>query len=174
MDLDTAFLILRVFAGLVVAAHGAQKALGWFGGQGLLGWHSGVEKMGFRPVGFWAHMAAWGELAGGLCLAVGLFTGLVAGVLVMDMIVAIWKAHWAKGFFVQNGGYEYPLTLLVIFGLMGLAGPGAYSADAPLRLVSWTMTLFLVTLVVGLTAMWASTRPAAVARVEEERRRRAA
>lgn len=175
MDLNTAFFILRVFAGLAIAAHGAQKGLGWSGGPGLERWKGSVQKMGMRPHAFWAHAAAWGELVGGLCLTLGLLTGIAAGVLVMDMIVAIWKVHATKGFFVSNGGYEYALTDLVVFGLIGLAGPGAYALDGATGLASWSATLFIVALVLGLVTMWAGTRPAAAALAmmsEEERRRR--
>ena len=175
MDLDTGYLILRVFAGLAIAGHGAQKALGWSGGPGLERCKGNVEKMGMRPHGFWAHAAAWGELVGGLCLTLGLLTGIAAGVLVMDMIVAIWKVHWSKGFWVTAGGYEYALTNLVVYAVMGLAGPGSYAVDTALRLATWSGPLFLATIVLGLVTMWSGTRPALpVAREEEERRRHAA
>jgi putative oxidoreductase len=174
VDLDTMVTVLRVFVGLVVAGHGAQKAFGWLGGTGLAGWTAGVAKMGLRPPGFWANAAAWGETVGGLMLAIGLLTGIAAGVLVVDMIVAIWKVHWIKGLWIANGGYEYAMTNAVIFGLFGLAGPGAYSVDAALRLESWTILLFATTLLIGLLGVWGATRPAAVERVEEERHRRVA
>jgi putative oxidoreductase len=174
VDLETTFALLRVFAGLVIAAHGAQKVLGMFGGPGMGGFTKMVEGIGFRPAPVWAAVAAYGELVGGLMLAAGLLTGIVAGILVVDMIVAIWKVKWAKGFWSANGGYEFDLTLLTIFGLFGLAGPGAWSLDAPLRLASWTMLLFAATVAVGLFGVWSGARPAEVARTEEARRRRAA
>lgn len=55
MDLDTAFTILRVFAGLLIAGHGAQKAFGWSGGPGLAGFGGMVDQMGSRPRGLWSH-----------------------------------------------------------------------------------------------------------------------
>lgn len=174
MDLDTTFAILRVFAGLVIAAHGAQKVFGLFGGPGMAGFTQMVQGLGFRPAPVWANIAGSAELVGGLLLAVGLLTGIAAGLLVVDLIVAIWKVKWAKGFWTTNGGYEYDLTLLVIFGLFGLAGPGAWSLDAPLRIVSWTMLLFAATLVAGLFGVWSGARPAEAVRAEEARRRRAA
>ncbi len=177
MDLDTGFMVLRVFAGLVVAGHGAQKALGWSEGPGLDAWKDNVKKMGMQPHGFWAHAAAWGELVGGLCLTLGLLTGIAAGVLVMDMIVAIWKVHWNNGFWISKGGMEYALTNLVIYAVVGLAGPGMWAIDRMTGLASWSTALFLVTMVLGLVTLWSGTRPAAVPllereRLEEERRRR--
>ena len=174
MDLDMGVAVIRIVAGLVLMAHGAQKAFGWSGGPGMERWTGAVESMGFRPARWWAYAPAYGELVGGLLMAVGLLTGLAAGILVVDMVVAIWKAHWPKGFWISKGGYEHALLLLVIFGVFGLMGAGLYSLDAPLRLASWTTTLFLITLVLGLTSMWAATRPAEIVRVEEERRRHAA
>ena len=35
MSIDMGLLLVRVVLGLVVAAHGAQKLFGWFGGYGL-------------------------------------------------------------------------------------------------------------------------------------------
>lgn len=177
MNMDMALALLRVFAGAVIAVHGAQKVFGAFGGPGMTGWTKGVAQMGFRPASLWANAAAWGELAGGVMLALGLFTGVAAGILVVDMIVAIWKAHWPK-FFVANGGMEYALASAVIYGVFGLVGPGLYALDTPLGLVSWTTLLFAATVLFGLFGVWAGTRPQ-IARVtsvteEDTRRRRAA
>ena len=137
---------------------------------------AGTAKMtgalSFRPARAWGVVLAWGELLGGLLLAVGLLTGIAAGVLLIDMIVAMWKVHWPKGFWVSKGGIEYNLTLATLFAVFGLAGPGAYAIDAPLGLASWTTTLFAVTLVLGLLGVWAGHRPEA-ARMEERRRRAA-
>jgi putative oxidoreductase len=174
VDLDTTVAILRVFAGLLIAGHGAQKWFGWSGGQGMAGFTEMVQRMGTRPARAWARVGATAELGGGLLLAVGFLTGIAAGLLVLDMVVAAWRVHWPRGLWIANGGYEYALTNSVVFGLFGLAGPGAYSLDAALGLVSWTVLLFLTTLVVGMTAVWAGTRPAAIERIEEERRRRVA
>ena len=42
-------LILRLVVGLTLAAHGAQKLFGWFGGYGLAGTGQFREQLGFRP-----------------------------------------------------------------------------------------------------------------------------
>ena len=42
-------LILRTTVGLTLAAHGAQKLFGWFGGHGLAGTGSWLESVGLRP-----------------------------------------------------------------------------------------------------------------------------
>lgn len=178
MSVDMALALLRVFAGAVIAVHGAQKVFGAFGGPGLAGWTKGVTQMGFRPAPLWARASAWAELAGGVMLALGLFTGVAAGILVVNMVVAIWKAHWPK-FFAAKGGMELALTNAAIYGVFGLIGPGVHSLDAPLRLVGWTTLLFAATVLFGLFGVWAGTRPevarvAHVSTAEDARRRRAA
>ena len=47
--MDTGLLIARVVFGLLMAAHGAQKLFGWFGGYGLAGTGGFFEQLGFRP-----------------------------------------------------------------------------------------------------------------------------
>ena len=69
-----------------------------------------------------------------------------------DMLVAIWKVHWAKGFFVTKGGYEYPLVLFCVFAVVGLSGVAAYSVDELLGLAMHTPVLFVAVFVVGLIA----------------------
>ena len=56
---DLAIALVRVVVGLVIAAHGAQKVLGVWGGPGLAGWTQGVTRMGMRPPVFWAWVSAF-------------------------------------------------------------------------------------------------------------------
>jgi putative oxidoreductase len=50
-------LLLRVIAGLTIAAHGAQKLFGWFGGGGLKGTAESFDSLGFRPAALMALLA---------------------------------------------------------------------------------------------------------------------
>lgn len=153
MSFDLGLLILRVFVGLVLAGHGSQKLLGWFGGPGLSGASGLMEKFGFRPGRFWALLASGSEFGGGLLLALGLLTPLAAAGLVAAMLIAVTKAHWKAGFWGAKGGYEYPLTLLVVSAVLGLSGAGQYSLDALLARVGLALppvTAFLVALVLAL------------------------
>jgi putative oxidoreductase len=122
MTVAWALLIVRVVVGLTLAAHGAQKLLGWFGGAGYARTRQGFHAQGFRPAALWLWLAILGELGGGLSLALGFLTPLGAAGAVGAMAVAI-NSHWAKGFFNTKGGFEYPLTLLVVSAANGLAGP---------------------------------------------------
>ena len=154
---DLFVLILRAFVGLLVAGHGAQKVFGAFEGPGLEGFRARVAGMGFPPRPF-AELAAFSEFLGGLALAVGFATPIAAGALAVDMLVAILKVHAPKGLWVTKGGYEYPLTLLVIFALLGLSGPGAYAVDQRLAIVPWSPAVFLVVFVVGAAITIAASR----------------
>jgi putative oxidoreductase len=128
--LDLAFLILRIGVGLTFAAHGAQKAFGWWGGPGPAGWSGAMVKMGFTPAGLFAALSTGLELIGGLFLAAGLLTPLVAAALVAQSIVIVARVHWANGFFSTRGGIEFPLALGVVCAAICLAGPGELSVDA--------------------------------------------
>lgn len=132
--LDLALLILRLAVGLTFAAHGAQKAFGWWDGPGPVGWRGAIERMGFRPIDLFVALSVGAELIGGLLLAIGLVTPLAAAVLVAQSIVIVGRAHWAKGFFSTKGGFEFPLVLGLVAGATCLAGAGAISLDALLGL----------------------------------------
>ena len=125
---DLALLIIRVAAGLIVAAHGAQKAFGLFGGKGLTRWHGAVASMGFAQPRVMGTLAAFVEFFGGLAFASGLYLPVVAALLVIDMAVAILKVHASKGFFTSAGGYEFPLMLALVFTTVGAAADPVFFA----------------------------------------------
>jgi putative oxidoreductase len=156
---ELALAVLRVVTGLLLAGHGAQKTFGAFGGPGPAKWLGATKGMGFHPAGLWANAAAWGELVGGLALAVGFLTPVAAAVLAVDMAVAIWKVHSGKGLWVTKGGYEYALLMLCIFVLLGLHGVTAFSADQAVGVAPDAPLVFMAAFVVGLVAAIASGMP---------------
>jgi putative oxidoreductase len=85
--------------------------------------------MGFRPARFWAALAVGGELAAGVLFVLGLLTPLAGLLVLATMTVAIAKVHGPKGFFVQDGGYEYNLVLIIAALAVAAIGPGAFSLD---------------------------------------------
>jgi putative oxidoreductase len=132
--MDIGLLVLRTALGLILAAHGAQKLFGWFGGGGLNGVGSMLESMGFVPGRVQALLAGLSETAGGLLLAFGLLTPLAAALTLAVMGVAAISVHAKAGFFASKGGYEYTLLLGLAALSLAFTGPGAISLDALLGL----------------------------------------
>jgi putative oxidoreductase len=128
--MDFGLLLLRLTVGLTLAAHGAQKLFGWFGGPGLDAIGKGFEMIGFHPGRRYALMAGVVEAGGGLLLALGFLTPIAAAVVFAVMLVAGVSAHIKQGFFLTSGGYEYTLVLGVAGLTLAFTGPGALSLDA--------------------------------------------
>lgn len=126
-------LLLRIVAGLTIAAHGVQKLFGWFGGAGPRGTAGFFENLGFRPALPLAVLAGLGE-TGGLLFAAGFLTPLAALGMTVVMLNAIVVVHWSRGFFNSNGGLEFPLTLATIAVSVAAIGPGRFSID---RAIGW-------------------------------------
>lgn len=126
---SVAFLPVRIVAGTVLIAHGAQKLFGWFGGGGLRATGEFFEQgLGLVPGVFWAFNAGAGEFFGGLMMVLGLFTRVGAGLNVIAMSVGILLVH-RSAFFTSNGGMEFPLVLLAVSVTLLIAGGGKYSMD---------------------------------------------
>ncbi len=158
--------IVRLVAGVLMAAHGSQKLFGWFGGYGLAGTGGFLESLGFRPGRLFAAAAALSELAGGLLIALG-FLGPIGPALVLAvMIVAAVSVHWQHGLFATANGIELPLLYGTVAISLALSGPGAYSLDGLFGLSTvWTPALSWAALLVGIVggaANLAARRPAPV------------
>lgn len=107
--------IARVILGIVFFAHGWQKVFT----NGLGATTRGFEGMGVPAPALSAWFAAFAELLGGALLIVGLAVPLVAIVLIIDMLGAIFTVHIDKGFFASGGGIELPLVLIA--GLLAVS-----------------------------------------------------
>src|SRR5690348_7181457 len=129
---DPTLTILRVVLGIVFFAHGAQKALGWFGGFGFKG------TMGFfthqlgipAPLAFLAIVT---EFLGGLGLIIGLLSRIAALGIGVEMAIVIFMIHHRFGFFMnwtgqQKGeGYEYHLLIIAACLAILIRGSGLLS-----------------------------------------------
>jgi putative oxidoreductase len=122
-------LPLRLIAGVIFAAHGAQKLFAWFGGYGLDGTGQWMESIGIAPGYLMALMAGSAEFFGGLLLIAGFLTRPTSFVLAITMIVAIFSVHISNGMFMSNNGYEFGLSLLAITLALFIQGGGKHSID---------------------------------------------
>src|ERR1051325_670989 len=122
-------ILLRVVAGLALAAHGSQKLFGSFGGSGTAGTRKVFAGLGFPAPLAMAFIAGLCELGGGLWFAFGLFTPLAALALTVVMLNAIGTVHWKKGFFNSAGGFEYNLLIIASAVAITAIGPGRISLD---------------------------------------------
>jgi putative oxidoreductase len=75
---------------------------------------------------------AWGELIGGIALALGFLTRLAAVGIGIIMIGAIYNVHGEHGFGLPKG-YEYNFAILVMCAGVILLGGGALAADRLFR-----------------------------------------
>lgn len=142
-------LLLRVNLGGTLMAHGYPKLFGgpgktppeqlakalgpnwtpFFENSGPHGFAAGLERMGVPYPLAGAYASGVAEFFGGAAIVLGFKTRLAALAIMGNMAVAIWKAHWPKGFFGE-GGYEFPMALAAEATTLEVAGPGALSFDA--------------------------------------------
>ena len=124
---DAGLLLLRLVAGLTLAAHGYQK---FFSGGRIAGTGRWFDSIGMRPGRVHALAAATTEVGAGVLLAVGLLTPLAGAAFVAVMLVAAYTVHRANGFFSVKSGWEYNLILAVIGIVLGTTGAGRWSLDS--------------------------------------------
>lgn len=125
---DLGLLLLRLGTGGVLAAHGAQKLFGWFGGHGLEGTGQFMESVGYTPGKASATAAGLAETGGGTLLALGLATP-AAGAAAAGAMAGAAAVHLPSGFFAQEGGYEYAASLCLTAAGLAVTGPGRLSLD---------------------------------------------
>jgi putative oxidoreductase len=148
--LDLGFLVARVLIGLLVAAHGAQKLFGWFGGHGLTGTSQFFAQLGFNPPRLFATAAALGEFTSGLLIALGLFGPVGPAILLAVMVVAAMTVHWRNGLFATGNGIELPLLYSIAAVRFALTGPGRYSLDSAFGFQwAWTPGVIWLALAAG-------------------------
>ena len=123
---NVASLVLRLGLGIMFAGHGMQKVFGLFGGSGMQGFSKMLAGLGFSPAPFWAYLAAYTELVGGIFLILGLLVKSASLLLLVEMLVAVFKVHLAKGFFLSGGGFEYNFIIVSVCIALISLGPGKY------------------------------------------------
>jgi putative oxidoreductase len=101
--------LMRIVVGLLFACHGAQKLLGMFGGRQV-------------PLMSLFGLAGVIELVGGLLIAIGVLTSIVAFIASGEMAYAYFTVHFPQGPFpILNNG---ELAVLYCFVFLYIAARG--------------------------------------------------
>lgn len=120
-------LLLRVGLAAVFIYHGMEKVRVDAGAT----WMNKMPDPQPAPV----QMAvAWGELLGGIAVALGLLTRIAAAGLALIMVGAIVMVHGIQSFSLQEHGFEYNFVLILMCVSLILMGPGTASVDRFFRL----------------------------------------
>ena len=132
-EVDSAGLILRLALAVTMFPHGAQKALGWFGGYGLQGTLGYFTQNGMPLPLALAIVAA--EFLGPIALVAGFFTRWSGFGIGLVMLGAAFMVHGANGFFMnwmgtQKGeGIEYFIPVIAIAVVLMIKGGGRWALD---------------------------------------------
>jgi len=130
---DWTGLILRFTLGLIMFPHGAQKALGWFGGPGFSKEMEHLQHLDIPWVV--ALLVIMIEFFGAISLILGFASRLWAIAFFILFVGIILIAHLQFGFFMnwfgnqQGEGFEYHLLVLGICLTLLVTGSGKYSID---------------------------------------------
>ncbi len=112
------YALSRIVLGLLFAVHGAQKVLGLFGGT-----KSGGAAEMFSQ--FWVGGVI--ELAGGLLIAIGLFTRWAAFVASGTMAVAYFQFHQPNGLLPHQNHGELAVVYCFVLLIFATRGDGIWS-----------------------------------------------
>jgi putative oxidoreductase len=150
-------LVLRVWLGVVLCAHGLQKLFGWWGGQGVTGFKNSLSDVGYQHADILAYVSVGGEILAGVLLVIGLFTPVAAAgalaFLINGLLASVSGRPHSHSFpFFLPDGHEYQITLIVMAVAVVLCGPGRYGLDARR---GWALRPFIgsfVALLLGIAA----------------------
>lgn len=132
-------LLARLFLGVCLFPHGAQKLLGWFGGFGF----SGTMQFFTETIGLpWivAFLVILIESVGAISLIFGL-AGRFWAISVIGVMIGIIVMHTGNGFFMnwmgnQKGeGFEYHLLVIGLALVVLAGGSGKWSVDRKLSVI---------------------------------------
>jgi len=134
---DLTGLVTRLTLGLILFPHGAQKALGLFGGYGFTGTMAFFTDTLHLPwiIGF---MVILIEFIGALLLIAGFASRIWSALIIILFLGIILTSHLDNGFFMnwfgnQKGeGYEFHLLIIGLSIAILINGSGKYSVDEKL------------------------------------------
>jgi len=128
---DLWYPMIRITVGGILLVHGWGKIQ-----NGITGLAGYLSKVGLVPPIPFAYVVYINETVGAACIVLGLFTRFFAASIAIELAVALWIVHYAKGFGASAGGYEYVLMWGIIMFAIALRGGGPYSLD---RVIGWEL-----------------------------------
>jgi putative oxidoreductase len=132
-DNSYSWLLLRVTLGIVLGAHGVQKAFGWFGGYG---WNNTIEY--FSSVGLpviLGSLVILIETLGAFLLVIGFAGRINAAFMGIVMAGAFFIDHLPNGFYMnwyggtRGEGFEFDILFWAIAVVLTINGSGRFSVD---------------------------------------------
>lgn len=128
---SVAYAALRIATGVILAAHGFVKLMDF------PAWAETVRSLRIFGAAvplptLMAALATLVEFGGGIALVLGLLTRLVSFSVLVTMLVGILTVHVGHGLFSKDGGFEFPLLVLMVSALFLADGSGRYGLDAKL------------------------------------------
>ena len=122
---DLAKLLLRISLGVLILFHGIHKLI-----YGISGVAAMVTAHGLPS--FFAYGVYMGELIAPIFIILGLYARIAAGVLVFNMLTAIYLAYGFSFTTSKYGGlaWETPLLFLIMSLLVILLGSGKYAVNS--------------------------------------------
>lgn len=123
--LPVAATLVRVVVGIMFLMHVSGK---FKAGAAAIATNI-FAKNGVEPALMWTYVVMFLETVGGVCLIIGLFTRFFAAALAIEMLVALFAVHLAKGYAAGGGGYEYVLLIGAACFAIAMRGGGPYSVD---------------------------------------------
>jgi putative oxidoreductase len=119
------YAFMRFATGAVLFPHGVQKV--FFRAGAFEGGNIAAHGLPFATT--LAYLVVFVEFAGAACLALGLFTRIMAAMIWIEMAAIITLWLWPNGYFWTSRGFEYPLLWLLLCTAIFFRGGGRYSLD---------------------------------------------
>lgn len=114
---------------VVSIMHGLANTFGLFGGPGLTQFVTAMSgRVAIAPE-ITAYVVAIGQLVGGLCLLLGPFARLAAGIMLAFVVAGVVVGARYQAFFDTQGGIEYALLLAVPCYVVAAHGVGLFAIE---------------------------------------------
>ena len=125
MNVQHSQALIRISLGVVLLAHGFLLKVQTFGVAGTVGF---FESIGLPAIA--AYAVILGETLGGLALVFGVLSRRAAG-LSLPILLGATYMHWGNGWLFSNanGGWEFPVILVVMAAGVVLGGAGSFALE---------------------------------------------